>query len=1100
MATESTPDKFRGLMISDERISLWEAQSSFSQAGPSAGIPEPQQSTRATLRSSGTATADKAYRIRSLRGGYAGAGASWVWRAETELSSQFRGWNPPSSISGFEAVRWTDGTGDLKWTRNPHSITTAAGLIVVAHSTRDTARAKEYGIEVSIRSTAGVWSHVLVEDLSNDVPSLQMRSPALVVLPSGRLLCLFWIFDTAITKAQIRMHYSDDDGATWSLGEPAVLSTMVDYSTTEGSAVTGYLLGRIRAAYSAGAILLVAQLRRADTDATCRDTFNQWASTDLGSRFTEVETWGASTDNGGNYHEILSVDGGFCFMFMSMSDLQPKSRIVSSAFSPLSDADDISIPVTEQFATKSASGTHLTDGDLSCCRDTTGNIYAYPRRTYGVTSDVIGCFMSSDGGRVWTAMGQSSINSTWSTVWNPEDTGTHPRDYSVTAQGGRIVMLHNWDATPADEDESLGALYLGGWTSVTLPAFRRFPVESKRAGYEYTWIPYERPSDVGWTAQGTGTDSLTAGYLEVTTSSNFRRFNRTPTGTATEGLIIFASFAVISGGPASTDRAGLRARCESAGVGYIVDIQCSTTTLVVRDEVAGSDLSTLSSGIDLTTGIDLMIGLGSGTCSVWWRQRDLSEDQLWNELVKGVSVSDNSGATGTHLIEFGNRQGGTAVTRWFNVCYSSDEWTGTGLSSLQTNPDDLLGRDYSSAPSWMNGGTFIQANNGSTVRGDEWKVSTRYDHEISRALVSGRQVSPRIGWRSTSTAEQILSFQITALADTTIGGGLLGVGLFGTNIGQVEVSGYDLGTSTWVSLGTAEASEGLSPLDYVREGDTVRPSALTPVSPPEPFLHSEELVDGYFFLGSGVSRTIRAHNQGKWTSSETTRSVLELSDVDGGDPTAGSAGAIIPRNWSILVDMKGERYSGIRLTIPTPAGSIPAPPQSFWEIGTLIVGAVVLHGDQYSWGRTIETVSGTELLEARDRTTRSRVTAPPHRVISYQWSDGIDTSESSNPAGNPDPSFAAASDHSSSEGVTVIGSTALQMDGVARRLNGSDSPVVYLPRVARFSAVSPVAVLNRRSELVLGRIITPVQIESVQGEELEDEVVRVATVTIREEV
>ena len=1100
MSSEITPDKFRGLLIADERISLWESESSFSEASPTVGIPEPQQSTRATLRSSGTATADKAYRIRTLRGGYAGAGSSWCWRNESDTTSQFRGWNPPHVISGFESIRWTDGTGSFLYTKSPDAVTTESGKIVCSYFTRDTSRTPDFAVEVSIRNTDGTWTDVIVDSFSAAAPTLNENSSALVLLPSGRLLIFCWVFDTDTTKAQIRMYFSDDDGSTWSLGEPAVLRSMVDYSTTEGSGTAGFLVGRIRAAYSAGAIMMVAQMRRADTDATCRDTFIQWASTDLGSRFYNVETWGASTDNGGNYQDLIAVDGGFCFTFMTMSDLKPKSRIVSSAFSPLSDAPDISLPSTQEFATKSVTGKFLSDGDCAAARDSTGNIYLFPRTAYNAATEAIGVFMSPDGGQSWTAMGQSSIDSTWSTVWNPSDTGTHPRNYTATAQGGRIVLMHNWDAAPANEDNSLGALYLGGWSSVTFPAFRRFPTESARVGFEHTWLPYDRPSDVGWIAQGAGTDTLTNGYLEVVSSGNFRRFRRAPTGTAAEGIILFASFEVDVDGVASSDRAGIRVQCESAGNGFIVDVQCGITSMVIRDEVAGADLAAISSGIDLRLGIDLLVGIGGGTCSVWWRQRDQSEDRLWNELVKGATVSNNSGATGTSLIEFGNRVNGNVNTKWHTVCFTSDEWTGRGLSSLQTNPDDLLGRDYSSAPSWMNDGTHIQAENGSTVRGDEWKISTRYQYEMSRALVSGRQISPRIGWRSTSTAQQILSFQISALADTTIENGLLGIGLFGTNIGQIEVSGYDLDTSSWVSLGTAEATDGMSPLDYVREGDTVRPSNLTPVSPPEPFINTSELVDGYFFLGSGVSRKIRANSQGKWTSSETTKAVLELEKVDGGDPTAGSSGGIVPRNWSILVDMKGARYSGIRLTIPTPTGSIPVPPDSFWECGTLIIGSVHLHGDQYSWGRTIETIGGTELLEARDRTTRSRVSAPVHRVVSYEWSDGVDMSSASNSAGNPDPDFATVSDHSSAEGSTVIGSTPEQMNGIVRRLNGSDSPVVYLPRVSRFSAVAPVAVLNRRSEIVLGRITSPVQVQGIQGDELENEVVRVANVTIREEI
>ena len=1102
MATEKIPTEFRGLLLSDDRATLWDAESSYTQATPQTGVPVPQQSTRATLRTSGTLAADKAYRLRTLRGGFAGGGASWVWRNEADLATEFRGWNQPSVLQGFEAVRWTDASGAFKYTKQPNAITTTTGEIVCAYYTRDTSRTDEYGIEVSIRSTAGTWSTVLISSTANDVPSLQVQSPALMLLPSGRVLCYYWIFDTSNNEANIRSYYSDDDGVSWALGEPAVLDSAITYSTTEGAGTAGYACRRIRAAYSAGTICLVVQVRRASTTANARDTFQQWASADLGSRFTSVEEWGDTSGLGGDWHDVLPVQGGFLFVWLDLSAKDPLSKRIGNAYSKLTAAtSQATMTSSVDMAEIDGSGKFFLDGDCASCVDATGNVYVYPRATAVGGMEAIAISMSTTGGRTWETYGQGSLASGWSPVYNASDTGTHPRDYSVTAQGGRIVMMTNWDATPGNEDDSLGAIYFGGWSTVTMPNYaNRYGSEMNRVGFEHTWLPFDLPNNVGWTAQGAGLAGLLNGYMQIATSTNFKRFNISPTGTAAEGIIVLASFEVDIDGVAATDRAGIRVRCESAGVGYIVDVQCSTAAMVIRDEVAGADLAAISSGIDLTAGIDLLIGLGDAKCSVWWRQRDNNEDRKWVELVKGVAVSDNSGATGTHLIEFGNRSVGTVNTKWHNLCWVSDEWAGAGLHSLQANPDDLLGRDHSASPSWMHGGTYVTASNGSTVRGDEWKIVTRYDHEIERALISGRQPSPRVGWRSTSTAQQQIAFQLTSLADTEIGNGILGVALFGTNVGQVQVEGYDKDTTAWVSLGTASATDGLAPLDYVRQGDTVRPSGVTPTSPPEPFINTNEMVDGYFFLGSGTGRTIRANSQGKWTHNSTKHCVLELDGAEAGDATAGSAGSIVPRSWAILLDLKGVRYSGIRITIPTPTGTIPVPPQAYWEIGTLLVGSVVLHGDQYSWGRTIELQAGTELLEARDRTTRSRVDAPVRRVVSYAWSDAIDQTQATNAAGNADPDFAQASDDSSAEAVTVMGSTAMQMQGIAKRINGADVPVVYLPRVARFADGVPLAVLNREAELILGRVITPVSIEGVQGDELVDEVVRVATMTIQEEV
>jgi hypothetical protein len=77
-----------------------------------------------------------------------------------------------------------------------------------------------------------------------------------------------------------------------------------------------------------------------------------------------------------------------------------------------------------------------------------------------------------------------------------------------------------------------------------------------------------------------------------------------------------------------------------------------------------------------------------------------------------------------------------------------------------------------------------------------------------------------------------------------------------------------------------------------------------------------------------------------------------------------------------------------------------------------------------------------------------------------------------------------------------MGATPYLVDGVLRRSAGL--PLAYLPRVLPIGT-SPV-MLSRREEMIVGSIDGPLVVENIIGDELRDEVVRVARVAIREEV
>ena len=78
--------------------------------------------------------------------------------------------------------------------------------------------------------------------------------------------------------------------------------------------------------------------------------------------------------------------------------------------------------------------------------------------------------------------------------------------------------------------------------------------------------------------------------------------------------------------------------------------------------------------------------------------------------------------------------------------------------------------------------------------------------------------------------------------------------------------------------------------------------------------------------------------------------------------------------------------------------------------------------------------------------------------------------------------------------------TPYSIDGLVSLLNPDGGPsraVVYLPAIPKAGGT---VILNRKHEAMVGRVTSPGQIENIQGDELADEVWRIAAVTIEESV
>src|SRR3990167_6230775 len=105
MASEYVRNPMRGLLIPDERITMWAEESSYSQAGPRApGAAAPTGVSQMGIVAQGDQTAGTSYEILALRGGVARSAAhlaaAYAWRSGA--SGDYFGWDAPSLLTRVE--------------------------------------------------------------------------------------------------------------------------------------------------------------------------------------------------------------------------------------------------------------------------------------------------------------------------------------------------------------------------------------------------------------------------------------------------------------------------------------------------------------------------------------------------------------------------------------------------------------------------------------------------------------------------------------------------------------------------------------------------------------------------------------------------------------------------------------------------------------------------------------------------------------------------------------------------------------------------------------------------------------------------------------
>ena len=1105
MATALTRTYLRGLLIPDPRLTYEGAYSSTlstaTQAGPMPGEAVASQETFATLVATGEQSGTTV-EVQTLRAGMPGLeGAGFVWRDQG--ATLWRGWDVPQTLTGWGSVRYTTTANDY---RDAVILSTADDGLLIAYEdqTGGSVRASRRAASASSWSDVQVFSHALTIGAVYTTGA----KPALVQLPSGRVLVFYCVEDSTSSTVDVWMSYSDDDGATWTTGQRYCLASSI--STASKS------VRRMRAAYYGGQIVLLIDI--IDTSTAYSQRLAQYASADLGASFQLVDQYsGADIDNHGGFGDVVAVADGFMIAYVRRENHatygllnRPWSRRIGSAYSLFSSATEVRMQDASNPMSWATGTTSWADGEMALGADDVGRVYAVGR-DFAVTGlDAIALRYTADyGDSQWSGTGSSSHPTTKAMIWRGQSGSTHPRYLATCWQRGRLVMSHQHNSVAATAEASIAILTAGGWATVPMPSLTGPVTHDGMATWERTWLPYDLPQTqdaTSWAYTSTGAPTVALGSAGMTITGGIgdsATWTGSPTGSMAQGLIAEGWVSVTTGAATVRVRAGV-----AGPDSFEASIVATPTTISLLDVTGAVTIATVNTTA-ATTGVWLRIAVGcrlvsgnNGRTTAWYAPgaRGDAEDRAWVEV--GNSNGLVQGTSTTHRVQFSAGVGsGVAVNQtWRSMTYVSDQYAGTGQTQIYTppaNPTDLLPRDLAPTPVYAVGGLEVYGTDGPAYRSDTWTIATDYRYPV-RAVHIEEEPSPRRTWRSTTTAsEQIIAWEIDPTVTSPFFGPDRCLHLAGINFRTAYWEGGD-GAGVWQLIATVDAASGQTGLGYVRDDEIVTTSqALGSGAIAGRMLLANELAGARFVMSGGTRvRPISMSTPGVWAgalSGDGTKVRARIRAVST-DPTSGIDGEIWMSSVTVVAaETTTVEYSAYRLRIP-----VQTTYEGFFEVGCIVQGYLHIFATQYSASRAQSMTPAYELTEVRGGARRVQRTGPARRAVEIAWEEGVDGTA----IARNDVDYVRL--HAGGGGIASPADVAPSLLGLMEQLDGAVTPIVYLPQIATMTGGTTVRTIISPYLQLYGRIRSEtLQVDTVQGSEFEDpsgEVYRVARVRIEEEL
>lgn len=1070
-----TDGAYRALLVQDSRItysSLDLDNSVLTQAGSRAGVPIPAQATGAVLVASGEQE-DTSMTITTVRGGISRSdaeSAGFTWTSD-EIGEEV-GWEAPNAIfdvepvnystSCFEvsAVRMSDGTIGVAFTE------TILGSLDITYFSR--------------RGADGTWStKTLVKDsasLLNDYGSICLTGDVDLLR-----LYIITLYDTE-SQLRISLYTSKDQGDTWEISSGNVLQTS-DISTGYPASSAGEWTPRdISVAHGKGGqSLMLLTVESGDGTAFLKSTVMQFASSDGGWSFSLVEAYECDSANdvkGGTSYRCLADPSGApgFFIFWASADTlregRPYVAKAASCFSPFSTLGAEAVVSTLPDAIATITSQRISRVPLTVAVDPGGLIWLIYSGIYDTTlsATYITLYAGNDEIPLKTISGATECTILKSGV-DSEYLSRHAAVYDK----GKVHLLAI-SKTDGTYDGGLVNLRLGGFNTSTRPPINEgFNLTSASAPYEFNWL-----ASANFAALANWVVS-TVGAPPVTVTSAVSMLINCSAGVTMQYTATTSNYVTDN---AKNGHYVVLANTTAGNAFFTVKVEdqihiriaMSTTQVIARNMETGLDIITLSRPSTDPNYIRLeWDGSGSSSVVVLRVADRVSGDGIpsWtsgNSLVARV-VSANSRVQVN--ISY------PSVLLVYHLSFAN------GDLGYQLGNQGLSYRPYSSVPSPIHHGVSVGMLGGPTISGDSWSISPRYDYGVRR-IFQEIDPSPRSKWKSTAAADAVPTVLILDLRENTeatrMTSPILGVGFYNANFRYAEVYTGTSSSGPWTLVGDFDLSCGYNGLAWARTGLTVSAPASTPDTGPF-FVRDHALAGSSFYYSVGEMATITGNSGGIWQNGNDVKRPRVM--VDYAPPgTTGTTGAIVFKDVVGMIYGTGN-VSYLRIVFPaqdTASGVL--------ELGNLMIGGVEILGRQYSRGRTLEISPNAETVTANDGTRRTRKLGPSRRVLSVSWQDNaIDTTQVWGNLDNVDYVRASAGETPAA----YVAATAYQVAGLIEKAEGQ--PITLISRLTpdEPSVIGPNSILR-------GRVLGPVAIDAVLGDEEESEIVRVANIAIEEEV
>jgi len=1056
-----TPNNIRGLVVPTSTITqknIWKAQSSFTEQNPRAGIAKADQPyTGLVLQTSGVQ--EEQYQIETMDGGLPGAGASFKWSGEDAIQL---GQNANNIITDWKYLKYTsipfNTYGDYDCISDPD------GTLYFVSEFINTTR-QLYILSVSKQTQDG--SVTTLETFINieigSAPT-ETAKPMIARMKDGSLVVCYFDYVTG-TEVNLYTWRSYDDGANWVQISRRALETPITVGPTNYSIETTSLV------VSDDSLVLFMSMFYNPSN-TAGNPMWQYISRDGGATFRLVGGIQSET-----YHESTAMalpQGKIGIAYISDDRDISFTRIAHGGITASSAAYQTEKEVTvtagsRTWATKTTD--QLSDGRLTAWYQD-GVIYILAIDS----NDEMYGFQSTDMGDNWRQISETnSSNLLQALVYTPNSSTAFTALKSCVWEGRAVVL--------ARTNDSIGCLFLGGWSNVHFPERVIQPDRNQYHGFVSNWVHNQTPdTSSDWNTTGAGTAALVEEGLNIRTNNQQKFY--TYQGTVDSQMFFRFKVKLVTGTALAGDYIVVDYQSSDVSNSYRLKIRLTPTSFKVRDH--SSQLASVD--VDLTEYVEFIVFQDATDVKVYHRPWDEKQAKKWTETSVTLGTLAPGGA---NSIKWGHQQLlGSALESLWSEFHVSLDGVGAPAKVERGGMYPAFG-EYT----YIDQGFLLTSRESPARAGDTYTIDPRADYPVDH-IFHQVAMSPRVVWRS--KADNVIE-QIAWHIDPVVGSAarslglsdVLGLHLSGINWRQATLQTWN-GTG-WDNVQTIDTSTGLTST-YKLAGSTIEPAASgTPF-----YLHYDECRGWYAQLTNGedsVIVKIKQNSEGVFGTDATYKRAILVIDTDETDPaTIPSSGTIqiMPTSFTLVAELFNSSATvgqyAYRLSIP-----VQPTLEGYFQIGTMVHGAVYFMAPQYQRGRTITHSPNIQSVTTLDNQFYSRQLSEGARTFQIAWTEPIDTRTIM--AMNPD--YWQFSSSAGSQPVANYGDVPHSMLGMCRYL-ANRIPVVYLPSMKKSTGDNDIQLFNRYHEHSLVRPTGDVSMESVLGEELDNEMFRVATVTFDE--